>query len=358
MKKKKVSLFLIFAFSLIALPFFAVSAGADTDRGGEIVYASDIFGGTAAKAEYGGSYPICANSEYGTKNNTDDLKASAYGITADKPHGLGNSIAQKLSDTDILPTQTEGTETGGIQNGTNGVTVPADGKGSADNAQTGGGANADSTQNNEETGATNESGDGATDESGNGTTDENGNGTTDENGNGTADGNGDGVTDESGNGENIFDSLYTAVTDNLDKILSSFAFIGSLLIAFTYKKGLLPAVNQSLSAIGGVVGNIKEQTEKGISSASENSEKITNELTNTQNLLNSIKERLESLETELNSASKTASEIDKFKSVLTAQTDMMYEIFMTSSLPQFQKDSIAGHIREIREKYLGVSPDE
>ena len=334
MKKKKVSLFLIFAFSLIALPFFSVSAVADTDRGGEIVYASDIFGGTAAKAEYGDSYPIYASSEYGTENNTDDLKASAYGITADKPHGLGNSIAQKLSDTDILPTQTEGTETGGIQNGTNGVTVPADGKESADNAQTGGGANADNTQNNEETGATNESGDGATDESGNG------------------------MTDESGNGENIFDSLYTAVTDNLDKILSSFAFIGSLLIAFTYKKGLLPAVNQSLSAIGGVVGNIKEQTEKGISSASENSEKITNELTNTQNLLNSIRERLESLETELNSASKTASEIDKFKSVLTAQTDMMYEIFMTSSLPQFQKDNIAGHIREIREKYLGVSPDE
>ncbi len=350
MKKKKVSLFLIFAFSLIALPFFAVSAVADTDRGEEVVYASDIFGGTAAKAEYGGSYPIYANSEYGKKNNTDDLKASAYGITADKPHRLGNGIAQKLSDTDILPTQTEGTETGGIQNGTNGVTVPADGKGSADNAQTGGGANADSTQNNEETGATDESGDGAADESGNETADENGNGATDESGNETA--------DESGNGENIFDSLYTAVTDNLDKILSSFAFIGSLLIAFTYKKGLLPAVNQSLSAIGGVVGNIKEQTEKGISSASENSEKITNELTNTQNLLNSIRERLESLETELNSASKTASEIDKFKSVLTAQTDMMYEIFMTSSLPQFQKDSIAGHIREIREKYLGVSPDE
>ena len=335
MKKKKVSLFLIFAFSLIALPFFSVSAVADTDRGGEIVYASDIFGGTAAKAEYGGSYPIYANSEYGTKNNTDDLKAYAYGITADKPYELGNGIAQKLSDTDILPTQTDGTELGGIQNGTNGVTVPADGKESADNAQTGGEANAaDSTQPNEETGAT------------------------DGNVDGTADENGNGTTDESGNGENIFDSLYTAVTDNLDKILSSFAFIGSLLIAFTYKKGLLPAVNQSLSAIGGVVGNIKEQTEKGISSASENSEKITNELTNTQNLLNSIRERLESLETELNSASKTASEIDKFKSVLTAQTDMMYEIFMTSSLPQFQKDNIAGHIREIREKYLGVSPDE
>ena len=146
MKKKKVSLFLIFAFSLIALPFFAVSAVADTDRGGEIVYASDIFGGTAAKAEYGGSYPIYANSEYGTENNTDDLKAYAYGITADKPYELGNGIAQKLSDTDILPTQTDGTELGGIQNGTNGVTVPADGKESADNAQTGGGANADNTQ--------------------------------------------------------------------------------------------------------------------------------------------------------------------------------------------------------------------
>ena len=49
---------------------------------------------------------------------------------------------------------------------------------------------------------------------------------------------------------NIFEDAFTALEGFSSEILCALSFIGSLLIAFAYRRGLLPTVKNGIGAIG------------------------------------------------------------------------------------------------------------
>ena len=126
-------------------------------------------------------------------------------------------------------------------------------------------------------------------------------------------------------------------------------FIGSLLLAFAYKRGLLPTIKNGLGIISGTVGELKASTE----GFSKHQEAMISELT----------ERLKQAELSLSEFGKAIDEIVKkaeedengalerehMKALMSAQIDMLYGIFMTSSLPQYQKDAVSEHIHKMKE---------
>ena len=155
---------------------------------------------------------------------------------------------------------------------------------------------------------------------------------------------------------NIFETVYTEALKHSDKILSALACSASLILAVVYKKGLLPLIKGALSALTSSVDSLKEETESASLAAKRSIEDSSARLESSQMLLKSLTERLEAIEKEL-SANEEESMRRDIKRVMSAQVDMLYEIFMSSSLPAYQKESVGEKISEMK-KSLTLSDGE
>lgn len=148
--------------------------------------------------------------------------------------------------------------------------------------------------------------------------------------------------------ENVFAKAYNEIAEYAGEILCAMTFAGSLILAIAYKKGLLPLVKGSLVSIGNAVGKIKESTNESI----EKSSRITEDLDVAKNMLDMLSEKVDTLELMLEKRIATEVDAEKekadFKLILTSQIDMLYDIFMTSALPQYQKDAVGEKIAAMK----------
>ncbi len=157
-----------------------------------------------------------------------------------------------------------------------------------------------------------------------------------------------GSPDADSGSENIFAVIYSAILENSDKLLSALAFLGSLVIAFAYKKGLIPIIKGSLSALTSAVVTLKEETASGMESTSKEALAVREKFESAEQLLSSLTERLDSLSTELSCLSEEKKRSEALRLIMSSQVDMLYEIFMSSALPQYQKDSVGERIGEMK----------
>ena len=146
---------------------------------------------------------------------------------------------------------------------------------------------------------------------------------------------------------NFFEKLYDAVTDYISEILCVLAFGGSFLIAVLYKKGLLPLLKGALGAINSAVGRIKDATENSAIADTEKTAKITEALDRAQSLIEAQTRSLEDVEKRLDALSQDKSEREKMKLILECEVELLYDIFMSSALPEYQKDAVAKRLKAI-----------
>ena len=146
---------------------------------------------------------------------------------------------------------------------------------------------------------------------------------------------------------NFFEKLYDAVTDYISEILCVLAFGGSFLIAVLYKKGLLPLLKGALGAINSAVGKIKDATENSAIADTEKTAKITEALDRAQSLIETQTRSLEDVEKRLDALSQDKSEREKMKLILECEVELLYDIFMSSALPEYQKDAVAKRLKAI-----------
>ena len=153
--------------------------------------------------------------------------------------------------------------------------------------------------------------------------------------------------------ENLFASAYNELTEYAGEILCALTFIGSLILAVAYKKGLLPLIEKSLISIGNAVSKIKDSTKESADKSSAASESIERKLTSTTEALDSLSERVAALSAALESSMENDNEAKRTKKqlrlVMDAQIQMLYDIFMSSALPQYQKDAVGERIAKMKE---------
>ena len=156
-----------------------------------------------------------------------------------------------------------------------------------------------------------------------------------------------------GTEENVFDKMYADVSEYATEILCAMTFAGSLILAFAYKKGLLPIVKGSLLSIGNAVSKVKdsvgESAEKGVKLG----ESIEKGLENTKTVLDGLVKKISELDTaleeRLSDESERAHEAEVLRLVLLSQIEMLRDIFMSAALPQYQKDAVSEHIHKMKE---------
>ena len=150
-------------------------------------------------------------------------------------------------------------------------------------------------------------------------------------------------------GANFFATLYKEISRYSGEIFCALTFIGSIILAFAYKKGLLPLVTKALGSAGSTLSKIKDTTDSLDQSNHEFSEKISTALGSAVDTVNKMSEKLGTLELELSKMSETKEERKTLNTVLRSQVELLYDIFISSSMPQYQKDAISQKVSAMLE---------
>ena len=148
---------------------------------------------------------------------------------------------------------------------------------------------------------------------------------------------------------NLFEEIYEAMGEFSSEIASALAFLGSLIVAFAYKRGLMPTVKSSIGAIGGTVSQLKDSTETYSRHQDELLTEFTQRLCRAEEVLERFGCAIDEIAAKAEDGQSAAEDRANMKALMSAQIDMLYDIFMTSSLPQYQKDAVNERIREMKE---------
>ena len=156
----------------------------------------------------------------------------------------------------------------------------------------------------------------------------------------------------------IFEKAYEGLLAKAPEITSLLAFIGSLIIILSYKNGFLPLVSDGIKALASGVKSISEKTDALEYGSEEFKNKIAEKIEKSEILLAKIEGSLEDLEARLSSRESEQKERAELKRVLLAETEMLYEVFMSAALPQYLKDSVGEKMAAIRRSAEETYGDE
>ena len=148
--------------------------------------------------------------------------------------------------------------------------------------------------------------------------------------------------------DTFFGMLYEEISEHSDKLLAALSFVGSLIVIFAYKKGLLPIIKASLGALGTAVSSIKDESERASAEAGVIMSGAVEKLCAAEAVISDLSKQLENIEHRLEEANGKQLESKTVYTVISAQIDMLYEVFMSSSLPAYQKESVGEKITEMK----------
>lgn len=150
--------------------------------------------------------------------------------------------------------------------------------------------------------------------------------------------------DESGDiNTNLFEEIYSLVELNADKIFSILAFIGTIVVSVGYKSGLLPLLRDALSKLKSAIDGVKADGET-------NKAMTDQRLTEISSALALICGDIEHMKGQCNDTEQLIKDRETLRLILQGQIDMLYAIFMSSALPQYQKDEVGERINQMREE--------
>ena len=161
---------------------------------------------------------------------------------------------------------------------------------------------------------------------------------------------------------NFFTRVYTELSEYAAEILCALTFVASLLLAVAYKKGLFPLIEKSLLAIGNAIGKLKDAVGENNEKSTALSASVDERLTAANSAISALTERVgklsESLEASLLSKHEAYEEKRQLKVVIEEQIAMLYDVFMYSALPQYQKDAVGERIAKMREAVAENAPEK
>ncbi len=153
---------------------------------------------------------------------------------------------------------------------------------------------------------------------------------------------------------NVFETIYHAAITHAAEIFSALSLIGTMVVGFFYKRGLIPSVKEMISAIGSTAHKIKDATEKQSEVSREESEKVASRLDGFEKRLDEFSETLRKMEEGLYTSGEIYTQNEKNRLILAEQVNMLHDIFMSSSLPQYQKEAVGARTNKMKaelEKY-------
>ena len=158
--------------------------------------------------------------------------------------------------------------------------------------------------------------------------------------------------------QSAFALLYEQLGAHLSEILSALCVLSGLLIAFCYKRGLLPLIKSGLSAIGAATKEWGENAESFGAEAKEICKNANSYIQTVGEKTEEIEKHLCAIEERLKSFEGLCGDSERVKDALGGQMDMLLEIFLSSSLPQFEKDRVTKKLDTLKQSIAAPAEAE
>ena len=146
---------------------------------------------------------------------------------------------------------------------------------------------------------------------------------------------------------NLFERIFSAISSNLAEILCALTLVGSIVLTIAYKRGLLPLVRGALSAIGKSVGKLGCEAESFNKESGANIASMKEKLDIAASVIDGFAQRLSLLEDELKKISDGTERFTAIKKAVEAEAELLYDVFMSSALPEYQKEAVAKKVAQI-----------
>ncbi len=144
--------------------------------------------------------------------------------------------------------------------------------------------------------------------------------------------------------DTVSGQLSSLLSDNITEIFSVLTLVSSLFVAFLYKKGLLPSVSKSLGLINESTGAVlkrvceySESTDTAISELARSAAPVLEAISSFTEMAERIFADSERLAEDL---SQVGSDTERLQKIISMQNEMLYTVFMSASIPQYQKDAL------------------
>ena len=136
------------------------------------------------------------------------------------------------------------------------------------------------------------------------------------------------------------------------EIFCSLTFLGSLITAFLYKKGLLPTLSEGINRIYSIA---VKSGENATELQKKSEQRLESFLNTTLPLLEKAGELTEYAEELRQNTLAMKDELQREKAerealsqVLSGQTELLYGVFMSANIPEFQKEQLAERYNRIQ----------
>lgn len=150
---------------------------------------------------------------------------------------------------------------------------------------------------------------------------------------------------------NPFSELYNSLIVHLGDIFACLSFVLGLIIAMYYKKSLMPGISGAASAIKGSIDDIYDSTQASQAQTNAFAEALSSEIKSLSGIVDNISAELSTIKQDIHNEDSML-EIKKNRAVLLVQIDMLYNIFISSALPEYQKEKVGKQVIEMK-KELG-----
>ncbi len=158
--------------------------------------------------------------------------------------------------------------------------------------------------------------------------------------------------------ESFFGELFTAVRSHSSELMSALAFFGSLVIALSYRNGFVPTLKNGMGSIGSAISEVKSTSASLKEAQSALGDRIQQRIEKIENSFSSITALLEKSLSELEKLDTGAAEQEKFKAIIGEQVSLLYDVFMFSSIPEYQKDAVGHRVEKMRRLISGEEASE
>ena len=143
----------------------------------------------------------------------------------------------------------------------------------------------------------------------------------------------------------FFGEIYATVSEHSAEIFSALSLLGSCVIAFTYRNGLLPSIRQGIGTIGNAVSEIRSDTRGTSETTADLREALDSKLT-------VISEAISEFSTRLDEVAESEEHLRALDAVIKEQVELLYDIFMSSSIPDYKKESVGRRVEKMRSELL------
>ena len=150
----------------------------------------------------------------------------------------------------------------------------------------------------------------------------------------------------------ISEMMLDYVRGYTSEIFCSLTFLGSLITAFLYKKGLLPTLSEGINKIysiavksGENATELQKRSEERIESFLNTSLPLIERAGELTEYAEELRQNTLAMKDELQ---REKAERAALSQVLSGQTELLYGVFMSANIPEFQKEQLAERYNRIQ----------